>query len=52
VLALHHAAGLPVREIADLLGVPEGTAKARLARGRAALAALLVDPMEVDLRDR
>jgi RNA polymerase sigma-70 factor (ECF subfamily) len=52
VLALHHAAGLPVREIAELLGVPEGTAKARLARGRAALAALLVDPQEVDLRDR
>jgi RNA polymerase sigma-70 factor, ECF subfamily len=52
VLALHHAAGLSVREIAELLRVPEGTAKARLARGRAALAALLVDPQEVDLRDR
>jgi RNA polymerase sigma-70 factor (ECF subfamily) len=52
VLALHHAAGLPVREVAELLGVPEGTAKARLARGRAALAALLVDPQEVDLGDR
>jgi RNA polymerase sigma-70 factor, ECF subfamily len=52
VLALHHAAGLPVREVAELLGVPEGTAKAHLARGRAALAALLVDPQEVDLGDR
>jgi RNA polymerase sigma-70 factor (ECF subfamily) len=52
VLALHHAAGLSVREIADQLGVPVGTAKARLSRGRAALAALLVDPQEVDLRDR
>jgi RNA polymerase sigma-70 factor (ECF subfamily) len=52
VLALHHAAGLPVREIAELLGVPVGTVKARLARGRAALAALLVEAEEVDLRDR
>ncbi len=52
VLALHHAVGLSVREIADQLGVPVGTVKARLSRGRAALAALLVDPQEVDLRDR
>jgi RNA polymerase sigma-70 factor (ECF subfamily) len=52
LLALHHAAGLPVREIAEPLGVPEGTVTARLARGRAALAALLADPQEVDLRDR
>ena len=52
LLALHHASGLPVREIAELLSVPEGTAKARLARGRTALAALLADPQEVDLRDR
>jgi RNA polymerase sigma-70 factor, ECF subfamily len=52
VLALHHAAGLSVREVAELLGVPVGTAKARLARGRAALAALLAEPGEVDLRER
>jgi RNA polymerase sigma-70 factor (ECF subfamily) len=40
-IALHHLAGLPVQEVATTLGVPTGTVKARLARGRAALAVLL-----------
>jgi RNA polymerase sigma-70 factor, ECF subfamily len=40
-VALHHLADLQVVEIADLLGVPEGTVKSRLMRGREALAALL-----------
>ncbi len=43
-IALHHLADLPVAEVALTLGVPEGTVKARLARGRAALAALLAEP--------
>jgi RNA polymerase sigma-70 factor (ECF subfamily) len=43
-IALHHLADLPVAEVALTLGVPEGTVKARLARGRAALAALLTEP--------
>ena len=42
-IALHHLADLPVLEVARTLGVPEGTVKARLARGRSALAALLAD---------
>ena len=42
-IALHHLADLPVAEVASLLGVAEGTIKARLARGRAALAPLLTD---------
>jgi RNA polymerase sigma-70 factor (ECF subfamily) len=41
VVALHHLADLPVAEIADLLGVAEGTVKSRLGRGREALARLL-----------
>lgn len=41
VLALHYLADLPVREIAEQLGVAEGTVKSRLMRGREALAALL-----------
>jgi len=41
VLALHYLADLPVLEIATTLGVPEGTVKSRLMRGREALAALL-----------
>ena len=41
VLALHYLADLPVQEIASTLGVPEGTVKSRLMRGRTALAAQL-----------
>ena len=43
-IALHHLADLPVHEVAETLGVPTGTVKARLSRGRAALAALLGEP--------
>jgi RNA polymerase sigma-70 factor (ECF subfamily) len=42
-LVLHHLADLPVHQVAREVGVPEGTIKARLSRGRAALAALLSD---------
>lgn len=37
-LVLHYIADLPVARIAAELGVPEGTVKARLSRGRTALA--------------
>jgi RNA polymerase sigma-70 factor (ECF subfamily) len=40
-ITLHHIADLTVREIAVQLGVPEGTVKARLSRGRARLAPLV-----------
>ena len=42
-IALHHLADLPVHEVAEAVGAPVGTVKARLARGRAALAELLSD---------
>ncbi len=42
-IVLHHLADLSVAEIAAQTGAPTGTVKARLARGRAALATLL-DP--------
>ena len=42
-LVLHHIADLPVPEVARETGAPEGTVKARLSRGRAALALLLAD---------
>jgi RNA polymerase sigma-70 factor (ECF subfamily) len=42
-LVLHHIADLPVHAVAQEVGVPEGTIKARLSRGRTALAALLTD---------
>jgi RNA polymerase sigma factor (sigma-70 family) len=41
VVVLHYLADLAVDEVAQLLGVPIGTVKSRLSRGRAALAAQL-----------
>jgi len=40
-VVLHHLAGLSVGEIASLEHCPTGTVKARLARGRGALASHL-----------
>ncbi|HSV39923.1 MAG TPA: SigE family RNA polymerase sigma factor [Nocardioidaceae bacterium] len=40
-IVLHHLCDLPVKDVAAEVGVPEGTIKARLSRGRTALAALL-----------
>jgi RNA polymerase sigma-70 factor (ECF subfamily) len=42
-IVLHHLADLTVEQVAAETGVPTGTVKARLARGRAALAVLLSD---------
>lgn len=47
VLVLHYMVDLPIAEIADEVGAPVGTIKARLSRGRTALAALLRDDVEV-----
>jgi RNA polymerase sigma-70 factor (ECF subfamily) len=47
-IALYHLADLPVAEVAFTLGVPEGTVKARLSRGRAALATALADQTQED----
>jgi RNA polymerase sigma-70 factor (ECF subfamily) len=44
-LVLHHLCDLSVQAVAQEVGVPEGTIKARLSRGRSSLAALL-DPAE------
>ncbi len=45
-LVLHHLADLTVVEVSRELDVPESTVKARLTRGRAALAELLRDDLE------
>ena len=42
-LVLHHLCDLPVADVADEVGAPVGTVKARLSRGRTALQALLGD---------
>jgi RNA polymerase sigma-70 factor (ECF subfamily) len=47
VVALHHLADLPVADIAQELGVPTGTVKSQLSRGREALATAL-STKEVD----
>ena len=43
LLCAYYWTGLPVRELADTLGVPAGTVKARLFRARAALAGALAE---------
>ncbi|BCJ66393.1 SigE family RNA polymerase sigma factor [Polymorphospora rubra] len=47
-IALHYLVGLPVAEVARETRAPVGTVKARLSRGRTALAGLLavIDPKE------
>jgi RNA polymerase sigma-70 factor (ECF subfamily) len=40
-LVLHHLLDIPVADVAEQVGVPVGTVKARLSRGRQALALLL-----------
>jgi RNA polymerase sigma-70 factor, ECF subfamily len=47
VLVLHHLSDLPVADVARELGVPEGTVKSDLSRGRARLALTLADTEEV-----
>ena len=41
VVVLHHYQGLPLHEVADVLGIPEGTAHSRLHRAMATLRAAL-----------
>lgn len=48
VLVLHYFEDLSIREISQLIALPEGTVKARLARGRAAMSHRLSDSEEVD----
>jgi RNA polymerase sigma factor (sigma-70 family) len=40
-MVLHHLADLGTAQIADELGIPEGTVKSRLSRARAQLAEML-----------
>lgn len=47
-IVLHHLCDLSVEQVAAEVGAPVGTVKARLSRGRAALAALLSDPIAAE----
>jgi RNA polymerase sigma-70 factor (ECF subfamily) len=47
-VALHYLEDRPVTEVAAILGCAEGTAKAHLHKGRAALARLLQNPEPTD----
>ncbi|HHT13851.1 MAG TPA: SigE family RNA polymerase sigma factor [Propionibacterium sp.] len=46
-IVFHHLCDLSVAQVADEVGSPTGTVKARLARGRATLARLLNTDLEV-----
>jgi RNA polymerase sigma-70 factor (ECF subfamily) len=48
VVVLHHLVGMSVEEVAQETGAPTGTVKARLSRGRAALAEMLRDQPTID----
>jgi RNA polymerase sigma-70 factor (ECF subfamily) len=50
VLVLHHLADLDIADIAEELGVPVGTVKSRLSRGRSRLAELLDDRIDRPVR--
>jgi RNA polymerase sigma-70 factor, ECF subfamily len=50
VLVLHHVAGLRISEVAEELGLPEGTVKSSLSRGRASLAARISTSSEPAVR--
>ncbi len=50
VLALVAIEGLPYKEAAGVLGIPIGTVMSRLARARAAVAALVERPAEQGAR--
>lgn len=50
-LVLHHVCDLPVQTVAAEVGVPVGTVKARLSRGRAALLRLLADDPHTGLAE-
>ncbi|GAA2102013.1 SigE family RNA polymerase sigma factor [Microlunatus panaciterrae] len=49
-IVLHHLCDLSVADVAHEVGAPVGTVKARLSRGRAALARLLADEVPQELR--
>src|SRR6478752_5076078 len=48
VFVLHHYAGLPLTEIADVVGVPVGTVKSRLYHATRSLRAAIVADSQVD----
>src|SRR6478672_5531626 len=47
VFVLHHHAGLPLAEIADIVGVPVGTVKSRLHHGTRTLR-VAIEPITID----
>jgi RNA polymerase sigma factor (sigma-70 family) len=47
-IVLHHIAGIPVERVAEEVGAPVGTVKARLHRGRRTLAGLIGTPVRED----
>lgn len=50
-IVMHHIADMSVYEVAEALGVPVGTVKARLSRGRTMLASLLSELADEPVTD-
>src|SRR5206468_9414998 len=48
VIVLHHIADLPTREVAQTLGIAEGTIKSRLVKARSLLAEALTQDEEAN----
>jgi RNA polymerase sigma-70 factor, ECF subfamily len=46
-VVLRHVEGLPISEIAEILGCPDGTAKSHVSRGLATLRTLLSRPSDI-----
>lgn len=52
VLVAHCYLGFPISEVAEILGIPEGTAKSRLNRGPTAIRAYLSREPDLPARVR
>lgn len=50
MLVLHHCLDLPVEQVATELGVPVGTVKSRLSRGRMVLTQLLGTGADIEVQ--
>jgi RNA polymerase sigma-70 factor (ECF subfamily) len=51
VFVLHHYVGLPLVEVAELIGIPAGTARSRLHYATARLREFLADSSETIARE-
>ncbi|HEX5148028.1 MAG TPA: sigma factor-like helix-turn-helix DNA-binding protein, partial [Candidatus Limnocylindrales bacterium] len=51
VFVLHHHAGVPLAEVADIVGVPVGTVKSRLHHATRSLRAAIVADSQIESKE-